>query len=160
MALFGDEKEPVRFKINTKRAEDAVEVQGDDTRTVLVVKSPSGIGEATVERSGDKWPGTVVVRLRLKGLESLQISNGTIRLAAAVSTADGKPKARLWQDGKEDAPLDQKSPMWMDIRLVSTDGKPATELPLKDGYFEMALPKAFLEGNPKTWTLSWIDFHR
>jgi hypothetical protein len=30
----------------------------------------------------------------------------------------------------------------------------------KDGYFEMALPKAFFEGNPKSITLNWIDFYR
>jgi hypothetical protein len=41
-----------------------------------------------------------------------------------------------------------------------TDGKPATQLPLKDGYFEMALPKVFLEGNPRSITLTWIEFHR
>jgi hypothetical protein len=39
-------------------------------------------------------------------------------------------------------------------------GKPAKELPLKDGYFEIALPKAFFDGNPKTVTLNWIDFYR
>ena len=34
-------------------------------------------------------------------------------------------------------------------------------LPLKDGYyFEMLLPKAFFEGNPKAITLNWIDFYR
>jgi hypothetical protein len=47
-----------------------------------------------------------------------------------------------------------------DIRIVSGEGKPAKELPLKDGYFEMMLPKAFFEGNPKSIALSWIDFYR
>ena len=72
----------------------------------------------------------------------------------------GKPKVRLWKDGKEDAPLDEKSPFWMDIRILTGDGKPAKEIPLKDGYFEMTLPRAFFEGNPKSITLNWIDFYR
>ena len=37
---------------------------------------------------------------------------------------------------------------------------PTTTIPLMDGYFEMQLPRAFLEGNPKTITVSWIDFYR
>jgi hypothetical protein len=36
----------------------------------------------------------------------------------------------------------------------------ATELPLKDGYFEVTLPRAFFEGNPKSITLNWVDFYR
>ena len=32
---------------------------------------------------------------------------------------------------------------------VAGDGKPVQELPLKDGYFAVTLPRAFLEGNPK-----------
>jgi hypothetical protein len=66
----------------------------------------------------------------------------------------------VWKDGKEDAPLDEKSPLWTDIRIVGGDGEPAKELPLKDGFFEMALPKALFEGNPKSITLNRIDFYR
>ncbi|HBI43799.1 MAG TPA: hypothetical protein DDY78_13250 [Planctomycetales bacterium] len=64
---------------------------------------------------------------------------------------------RLWKDGKEITPLDEKSPLWTDIR-IGGDGKPAKELPLKDGYFEMTLPQALCEGNPKSITVNWIDF--
>jgi hypothetical protein len=48
----------------------------------------------------------------------------------------------------------------MDIRTLTGEGKPVRELPLKDGYFEMALPRAFFEGNPKSITLNGIDFYR
>jgi len=33
-------------------------------------------------------------------------------------------------------------------------------IPLKGGFFEMPLPKAFFEGNPKAITVNWIDFYR
>jgi len=105
-------------------------------------------------------PKAVVLRLYLKGLSSFRASNGKITLDAAVSIQDGKPQVRLWKDGKEGAPLDEKSPLWMAVRIVGGDGKPARELPLKDGYFEMTLPIAFFEGNPKSVTLNWIDFYR
>jgi hypothetical protein len=151
---------PPKFKITTKRKDDAVEVRAEKDRTVFSVKSPFGISQAVIERKGEKWPEAVVLRLHLKGLENFRASNGKVTLAAAVSVQDGKPKVRQWKDGKEDAPLDEKSPLWMDIRILTSDGKPARELPIKDGYFEMALPRAFFEGNPKAITLNWIVFYR
>ncbi len=158
LAVAGDQ--PPEFKITTKRKDDAVEGRADKGKTVFNVKSPFGISQAVVERKGEKWPEAVVLRLHLKGLENFRASNGKLTLAAAVSIQDARPKVRLWKDGKEDAPLDEKSLFWMDIRILTGDDKPAKELPLKNGYFEMALPKAFFEGNPKSITLNWIDFYR
>jgi hypothetical protein len=151
---------PQRFKITTKRKDDAVEVRAEKGRTVFSVNSPFGISQAVVERKGEKWPEAVVLRLHLKGLESFRASNGKVTLDAAVAIQEGKVKLRLWKDGKGDAPLDEKSPFWTAIRIVGSDGKPAKELPLKDGYFEVALPRAFFESNPKSITLNWIDFYR
>jgi hypothetical protein len=152
--------QPARFKITTRRKEDGVEVKAEKGKTVFSVKSPFGIGQAVIERREDAWPQAVVLRLHLKGLSSFRASNGKVTLDAAVSIQEGKVKVRMWKDGKEDAPLDEKSLLWTDIRIVGGDGKPAREFPLKGGYFEMALPKGLFEGNPKSITLSWIDFYR
>jgi len=35
-----------------------------------------------------------------------------------------------------------------------------TGLPGKGGYFEIRLPKALLDGQPKSLELGWIDFYR
>ena len=158
LAVAADE--PPKFKVTTKRKDDSVEVRAEKDRAVFSVKSPFGISQAVVERADDKWPEAVVLRLYLKGLESFRASNGKVTLDAAVAVQDSKPKVRLWKDGKEDALLDEKSPFWVDIRILTGEGKPAKELPLKDGYFEMSLPRAFFEGNPKSITLNWIDFYR
>ena len=93
---------PTKFKVTTKRADDAVEVRVEKERTVFLVKSPFGISRAVIERQGEKWPGAVVLRLHLKGLENFRASNGKVTLEAAVSIRDGKPKVRLWKDGKEE----------------------------------------------------------
>ena len=162
-ALAGDgdaKDQPAKFKITTRRKDDSVEVRAEKDRAVFSVKSPFGIGQAVIERQEDTWPKAVVLRLHLKGLSSFRASNGKVRVDAAVSIDEGKAKARLWKDGKEDAPLDEKSPLWMDVRIVGGDGKPARELPLKGGYFEVALPRALFEGDPKSVTLTWIDFYR
>jgi hypothetical protein len=136
-----------------------VEVQADKDRTVFVVKSPFGISRAVIERLEDHWPKTVVLRLHLQGLSSFRASNGKVMLNAAVSLHEGKRQVRLWK-AKENDVLDEKSPLWMDIRIVGGDGKPARELPLKEGSFEMTLPTALFEGEPKSITLEWIDFYR
>jgi hypothetical protein len=149
-----------KFKVTTKRKDDAVEVRANKEKTLFIIKSPFGISQAVIEREGKNWPDAVVLRLHLKGLESFRASNGKVTLDAAVSNQDGKLKVRICKDGKEDAPLDENNPFWTAIRIVGADGKPAKELPLKDGYFEVALPKAFFEGNPKSLTLNWIDFYR
>jgi hypothetical protein len=162
-ALAGDgdaKDQPPRFKVTTKRQDDRVEVRAEKGKTVFAVKSPFGIGRAVIERREDAWPKAVVLRLHLKGLSSFRASNGKVTLGAAVSIQEGKKQVRVWQGGKEDDPLDEKSPLWMDVRIVGGDGKPARELPLKGGYFEVALPRALFEGNPKSITLNWIDFYR
>lgn len=153
----GDDKSPP-FKITTKRDNDRVDVKIEKNKATFSVKSPFGISSAVIERTGEKWLDAVVLRLHLKGLENFRVTNDKVKLEAAVSSQNGK--VRLWKDGKEDSTLDAKSPHWMEIRMVGGDGKPAKAIPLKDGYFEMALPKAFFEGNPKSITVSWIDFYR
>jgi hypothetical protein len=164
LAVAGEGADPKkqagRIKITTKRADDSVEVRVEKGRTVIVVKSPFGISQAVIERVLGKWPEAVVLRLHLKGLESFRASNGKVTLNAAVSIQDGKLQMRLWKDGKEDDHLDKNSPLWTDIRILGSDVKQARKIPLKDGYFEMRLPRAFFEGNPKSITLNWIDFHR
>lgn len=152
-----DDKQPP-FKITTKRDTDKVEVKAEKDKVVFSVHSPFGISSATIERTNPKWPDAVVLRLHLKGLENFQATTDKVKLEVSVSSQDGK--AQLWKDGKEESPLDSQSPFWMTIRMIGGDGKPATAIPLKDGFFEMALPKAFFEDNPKSITVNWIDFYR
>jgi len=146
------------FKITCKRSDDRVEVKTEKEGTVLSIRSPFGISHAIIERTEEPWPEKIVIQLRLKGLESFKVSNGMQKLEVSVSSQDGK--VRLWKDGDENSPLDSKSPYWMEIRMLDRDGKQAKAIPITDGYFEVHLPKAFFEGNPKSITLHWIDFYR
>ena len=153
-----DESPPL--KITTKRDNDRVEITAENDSTVLLVHSPFGISQALIERTGRKWPDVVMLRLHLRGLESLEISNGEITLRAAASSQDGEQPVRLWKDGQEEVPLDSQSPYWMEVEMIGVDGQLTTVVPLKDGYFEIVLPKALFEGNPKSVTINWIDFYR
>lgn len=152
----GDDKPP--FKITTKRDNDRVEVKAEENKVLFSVHSPFGISHTIIERLGERWPDVVVLRLHLKGLENFSATNDKVKLEASVSSQDGK--VRLWKDAKEDSPLDSKSPYWMQIRMLGNDGKPAKTIPLKDGYFEIQLPRPFFESNPKSIRINWIDFYR
>jgi hypothetical protein len=146
-----------QFKITTKRDNDKVDVKVEQDTTVFSVHSPFGISQTVIERTEENWSDIVMLQLHLKGLENFKVTNGKVTLEAAVSSQDGK--VRLWKDGKEDSPLDAKSPYWMEIRMFSDDRKPVKTIPL-DGYFEIQLPKALFEENPKSITVEWIDFYR
>jgi len=156
---YADDDE-AKFKITTKRKDDVVEVRAKKDKSLFIIKSPFGISQAVIERREDTWPKAVVLRLHLKGLSNFRASTGKVRVDAAVGIQEAKVKVRLWKDGNEDAPLDEKNPLWTNIRIIGVDGKPAKELPLKDGYFEVSLPRAFFKANPKSITLNWIDFYR
>jgi hypothetical protein len=150
--------EDPQFKITTKRDNDKVEVKVEKDKTIFSVHSPFGISQTVIERTDENWSDIVMLRLHLKGLENFKVSTGKVSLEAAVSSQDSI--VRLWKDGKEDSPLDSKSPYWTEIRLVGNDGKPKNTIPLKDGDFEIQLPKALLEDNPQSLTVNWIDFYR
>jgi hypothetical protein len=98
--------------------------------------------------------------LHLTGLERLQVSNGKRKLSAAVSQVQGKMQIRNWCDDKEEQTLNDRSPFRLDVRIIGREGKPAAELPLKNGYFEMLLPTEFLAENPESIQIDWIDFYR
>jgi hypothetical protein len=146
------------FQITMKRSSDRVEVKSENDKVVFTIRSPIGIGSAAIERTTEQWPDKVVTQLRLSGLENFKASTENQKLEASVSSQDGG--VRLWMDGKEDSPLDATNPYWMDTRIVGSDGKLTKTIPLKDGYFEMQLPKTLFDGNPKSITLNWIDFYR
>jgi hypothetical protein len=148
------------FEITTRRDNDRVDVKTETSNTIFSIQSPSGISHAVIERAGEKWPDAVLLRLHLKGMESFKITSGKLKLEGSVSLQGGKPVVRFWKDGQEDTSVDAKSPYWLDVRILGGDGQPAKEFPLQDGYFEIALPQAFFEDNPKSITVNWIDFYR
>lgn len=144
------------FNVTTKKPEDRIEVNVEKDTLVLDVESRSGIGGATITLAKGRWPTTVTLRLHLGGLESFAVSNGRIKLTGSVLSHSGNTK-RLYlsEVGKEG----EREP-GTEIKVFDAEGKPIKGLPDKCGYFEITLPKALLEGEPKSMELGWIDFYR
>jgi hypothetical protein len=152
-----DKENPrVGFTVNTTKPEDRIEVKTDTESVVFDIKSPSGIGGATIATTNAKWPTKIVLRLHLSGLESFNVSNGKIKLVGSMLSNSGNTK-RLYLaedgNGKEWKPETE-------IRVLDSAGKPVKGLPGKDGCFEIALPKALLENQPRSLEIGWIDFFR
>jgi len=149
------------FQITTRKESDRVKVLSEGDRTIVVITSPFGISNATIARKTENWPKAVVLRLDLRGLESLSISNGKIKLGASVlSHGDNMRLLHLSKDGKEGPRLEKRSPYWTEIKIFNAEGEPIERLPDKGGYFEMTLPRALFKDNPKSVHLGWIDFYR
>jgi hypothetical protein len=149
-----------RFKVTLRRPDDTWGVKMSGPVAVFSLKSPSGISRAVIERGEEKWPKVVVLYLHLKGLENFRVGNGQYVLHATVKVKDGKIVMRQFKNDQETLKLQRTDPLWLNICPMSSDGKPATMLPLTDGYFEITLPDAFLRDNPKSITLHWVDFFR
>lgn len=149
-----------RLKATTRKPEDSVTVANGRLDALVEVRSPSGIGQATIERLGEVWPKSMTLRLHLHGMEHCEIVNGQTALNLAIGAPDGKIEIRQWQDKDEVPGLNTDSPLWTTVQILDRDNKPAARLPLEDGHFELQLPAPFLQGNPRSITLKWIDFYR
>jgi hypothetical protein len=157
-------QEPSRYQITTHRSDDRVTTVSEDERVVFKIESPFGISKATIARCGERWPETVILQLRLKGLESIRIVAEPMDLRGALSSQNGE--FRLWRGTEESDLLNSESPYWVALRFLDRDGNPTkaaavNERPLvKDGMIELRLPKSLFEANPASFTVHWIDFYR
>lgn len=158
-AVLGAEAD---FDVALKRGEDRVEVCAESGRVMFTVTSPRGIGAATIARRAAAWPKAVMLRLRLRGLESLTIAAGQVALEVSVSSSPPHTvRLSASETGKQqEKAVDRGSRYWTEVRRVNADGKPASGLPAEGGWFELQLPAALLAGNPESVTVRWIDFYR
>jgi hypothetical protein len=144
------------FEITTRKPADEIKAAIDGNKATFDVSCPSGIGGGTITIAKGKWPDTVVVRLHLGGLESFSLSNGKLKLSGSVSSHSGNKRQLSLSDvgkkGERDAGTE--------IKVFDAAGKPVKGLPGKGGCFEITLPKALLEGQPKSLNLYWVDFYR
>jgi hypothetical protein len=147
------------FDIKTKKPADQIKVKIVDDFATLDVFSPSGIGGATIMVAKGNWPTTIIFRLHLSGLESFAISNGKVKLTGSVLSHSGNTKRLYLSEDGKDGKDGEREP-GTEIKVLDAAGKPVKGLPEKGGYFEIMLPKALLESQPKSLELGWIDFYR
>ena len=149
------------IRISPHRPGDLVEVSQANMGKAVTINSETGIGGVVLQRTSTRWQGPIQIRLRLRGLESLRISAGSLILSADGSAA-GKTANRvsLLTPGQVEQPVTAHSPYWFEIRAIDAQGQPSRTVPLAGGHFAFDLPPALLDLNPAEVRLEWIDFHR
>ena len=128
-----------------RKTEDSAAITSTQNTSVVKITSKSGIGEAKLVRAAGQWPVHLVIRLNLKGLESLQMDNGTIRVDSSIKSPLQVP---YWKIGRKAQDTDEP------------DGTLELKITQSDGSIEMVVPKEMMAGNPAAIHLAWIDFYR
>jgi hypothetical protein len=122
-------------KVNEKV--NKIQAAANDKSMILDVFSEEGIGKATIRLLNGNWTESVVLRFHLGGLEGLSITSGKVAVSDLPSKAfgeDGKPSDKRYLNfGK------------------SYQGK---------GYYEVKVPKTFLDKATKSFEIQWVDFYR
>ncbi|MDP7398678.1 MAG: hypothetical protein QF541_17555 [Lentisphaeria bacterium] len=141
---------------------ELITVEEKAGRTIVDVRSAFGIGRMKLSAANNRWPTTLVLRLHLRGLESLQLGNGTSSIDLSISSSP--PHRQLCEvahtPGERRQTVDDESPFWMQVQIEQTENPDLPKIPLADGYFEVTLPPALLNGNPESLSVRWIDFYR
>jgi hypothetical protein len=148
--------QPITYSVTPGKddAEVTYQVSGGDV--IIEVRSRSGIGSAQLSQTGGGAPATVTMRLYLKGLEQFTFQYPGATVTAAVSSHEGTVSESVSVQGGAGQPIGPDSPYWMPVKINAAD----TSIPLKDGHFEVQVPKDFLATASREFTLRWVDFYR
>jgi hypothetical protein len=147
------------FQIKAEGGGASVAISIQDQTTVFDIHSRSGIGSATVEHVSGPRPEKIVVRLHLKGLEEFRLSYDRMVTTARVSSSDSRKITQsVSPPGGDERSIAPGSPRWMEIKVVSDQSPP--RIPLRQGSFEITLPKDVLGKGRRSFSIRWIDFYR
>jgi hypothetical protein len=149
------------LEVALRESEDRATVQWEKSRAVVDVRSKSGIGGATIRRAKGTWPA-VMLRLHLKGLEKLDVSNGKLEVSASVLSHSGNRILQSVRRGAEKKRREVRKGDAEHLAIAIVDRKPPArgKIPVGDGHIDIALPKALLADGVDTLEVNWIDFYR
>ncbi len=146
--------EPTIIEALPTKEADLVVVQVTGGTATLDVTSPSGIGGAAVEVVSGPFPAAVIFRLHLKGLEQFTLTYGDVAVFAAVASDGSRVSQSVMQNGREQQ-ITPESPYWMPVEVITAAAGGSTEK-----VFQLSAPPDFLETQPPTFAIQWIDFFR
>lgn len=134
---------------------DAATVTLDANQTLIQVSSATGIGGLTAALVDGQWPAQLIVRLRLRGLEHLQIRYGSVTIETGISGRINPSAGFKLSVTEPDGPVESGSSSaglyYPVIRPGSDD---------VGTFFDITMPAHFLTGSYPDFSLSWVDFYR
>jgi hypothetical protein len=123
----------------------------------MEVRGPA-IGRKEVQRDGENWPSPLIVRFRLKGLEMCEVC------WVNKSGEEVKIEFSILSHGEFDVlqPHERGHPLWFQITTVDPlSGQGLPLIPISEnGFIEVTFPSSFMEDNPPSFSMRWIDFYR
>ena len=145
------------FRVTAKNVDDRITVLDEDSQTVIEIHSDFGIGSASFELVSGSMPDTLLLRLHLKGLEDFQLISSQSTVAASISSGQVfNINSQRVIESNAGYPILSIHPLWLKIEIVSEN----REIPLKEGYFEITLPREFIRKAGNSLEVQWIDFYR
>ena len=148
------------WQITVDGAEDSITVREEGERTIFEVRSPRGIGGATVRRVSSGHPHEIFLRLRLRGLEALRFEyDSTAVVASLPATTTGAVTQEVRAAGEPVRRIESGDPRWIALRPLGADGT-AADMPVPDGWIEARAPDDFVRGGGRAFRIRWIDFYR
>lgn len=131
-------------------ADSAAALSITDGRAFIDVTDPRGINGLTAVLSAGDWPEEIVVLLRLRGLEHLEISYGDYILTTGRSSNESPNPPVTFSVRDENGDATQLP--------APTSANPAIRH-TADG-FEITLPPHFFEDDYSSFSIQWIDYYR
>jgi hypothetical protein len=134
---------------------------GAELQTLLEIRSESGIGECVIHREANRWPDRMVLRFALRGMEQIVFRIGNRKWQGAVSSTDGEVRWSMQQADQPEQTIDPSHLDWCPIRVVDATAAGPVRVPLEDAeQWEITVPKRWLNENPESIRVTWIDFYR
>jgi len=130
-------------------------------QVTLELKSPTGIGQCIVHRNAKTWPKPFALRFDLRGLEQVVVHVGQRKWKGSVSSHDGTIRWSRSDAEAAETPIEATEPDWCPIRIVDSEASSSIRVPLAEkARWELTLPGQWLDENPESIRISWIDFYR
>lgn len=153
----GAANEP-EYHVTSSRPSAQIRVDNKGDSAIVEVYSDNGIGNGSVKLVSGMWPGSIVMRFHLQGLESLQFLYDETVVNVSVNTLNMILQSVSTAGAAEEA-VDDQSDYWMPVTFVGKDGT-AVDSPVAGGVIEVQAPAHFLAGEYTEFTINWIDFYR
>jgi hypothetical protein len=144
------------FQVKVKKPADRVVAVKEKQRTVLLVTSPSGIGQATLTLKAGQWPDNVTLRFEhdkgkgFASLESLKLTTDRLRIEGSKRVSGRFLFAFL--DAK-------RKPIALESGKNAAAGEMNVVVDAKNGAIEVTLPASLLIGSSQL-EVAWIDAFR
>lgn len=122
-----------------------------DGHALIDVTDAHGINGLTATAAEGQWPGQITVRLRLRGLERLEIHYGPYTIATGLSSnnsPDPPPVLHVADENEKAKEIPDPDSIYIPDISRTDDG------------FDITLPAHFFQGKYSAFSMQWIDFYR